>query len=759
MVVRRFWPFLVLLLCSWTHGAPVGFYGAAVDANFATSQYTGGTLANLVSVSNSTGGYAADTSGNLTSFSANTPRITNQGLLIEGAGSNLLIQTSLATGWTPGGAALNANTIVSPDGTTNATFLQEDTSTGGHNFGANAAITKPATASQYVWSAYLARSATGSPRDFALTWWNGSFQNQAIVNFNLQTGIAQYNGTPQGAYINKGCLPASRSFWLCYVAITSDAVANFNLNMALINNSTTPWASTGSTSYTGDNASGIYIFAPQIETGTFPTSRMICGASPCSRSADVVTVTGAAATALNSAAGTATVFAGGGETFSAAANVLDSNGTPLLGFTSADVLTDGVTSSLSTTATGNRLAANDYMSIAWNGSGRSLYLNGGAAVTDAVAQTPSATLHLGSTGAANFLNGYVQRMAIWATKQASPQSNFPLVAGTSVLGVGISGPENGTPTFPLSGDWSYLGGKGVKTVRLALAWENLQPTLASALDTGYVSSINTALASAAANGICLILDLHNYAHYVTHSSWVLGTFPPGNGGSSAAGVFALGDVNLPIADFTDVWTRTVTTFTGKSGLCGYGLMNEPGNLASNSTWNTAAQAAITAIRAIDASTAIYVSGDGTINTAGFAPSFYQPPQVTGTNLVYEAHQYWDYNPTTTTPAGPGVYTSNYSTFSTTNYQGIKSIQAWLWWLKSNNFKGYLGEYGVPNSIADNNPQWIIQQGHTEALLAQQGVASSMFFYGANNAGAGTTLQFNPQAGVDDPRFTQMIGQF
>jgi Cellulase (glycosyl hydrolase family 5) len=747
--MRRLLYLLLLLLTCWTHGSQ---QTSIVTDNFAANSFVTGNS----TITNSLGGFAQDLNGNLVSFPANTRRITNQGWLIETtASTNLITQNQFASGWTGSGASVNANDVVSPDNTTDAMFLKEDTSTGSHNFSNNAAFAKPATVGNYVISFFVSRSATGSPRDLLLTWFNGSFANLGVAQFNLQTGIVQYSGTPTGAYINKGCLPASNGFWLCYLAITSDAVANFNANFGLVNNSTTPWAMTGGTSYTGDGVSGIYIFLPQIELGQFPSSRILTAASQVTRPADVVTLTGTAAAALNSAAGTAIISTTGGEVYGSSQTLIDSNGTPLLGFNSSGNLTDGITSALTTANGGSLVAFTDQSAIAWDGTGRSLVLNGGSAVTDAVVQTPSATLHLGASG----FNGYVKSLTVFNTKQASPQSNFSLAAGGTLFGVGLSGAENPSPVFPLSTDWSYLGGKGVKLVRLTLAWENLQPTLGAALSPTYVASINTALASAAANGIKVILDVHNFAHYVSPAQFGSTISVPGNGGASATGVSGIGDAGLPISDFTNLWTLMATAFGGNSGLAGYGLMNEPQNLASTSTWNTAAQDAVNGIRSVDTTTPIYVSGDGTISTAGFAPSFWQPTQVTGTGLIHEGHQYFDYNPALTSPSAPGVYTGTYTSFATTNYQGILAIQAWLGWLKKNNQAGFLGEYGIPNSSADNNAQWFNVQGNLQSAVVQQGVVGAMFFYGANNSGSGTVLQFNPVGGVDDPRLTQMLGKF
>ncbi len=75
---------------------------------------------------------------------------------------------------------------------------------------------------------------------------------------------------------------------------------------------------------------------------------------------------------------------------------------------------------IGTLATGNTAnrTTQDKLGLAWNASGRSLVLNGGTVVTDASAQTPSATQHIGSSGTANFAYAYVERLSAWTTKLA-----------------------------------------------------------------------------------------------------------------------------------------------------------------------------------------------------------------------------------------------------------------------------------------------------------------------------------------------------
>ncbi len=106
-----------------------------------------------------------------------------------------------------------------------------------------------------------------------------------------------------------------------------------------------------------------------------------------------------------------------GSVASVAANIVDSNGTNLLGFDASNHALASMIGTLTTANTANR-TTQDKLGLAWNASGRSLVLNGGTVANDASAQTPSATQHIGSTGTANFAYAYVERLTSWTTKLA-----------------------------------------------------------------------------------------------------------------------------------------------------------------------------------------------------------------------------------------------------------------------------------------------------------------------------------------------------
>ena len=174
---------------------------------------------------------------------------------------------------------------------------------------------------------------------------------------------------------------------------------------------------------------------------------------------------------------------------------------------------------------------------------------------------------------------------VWPSASASAMMHGIV---RNAFGVNLSGPEfapwNGQ-AFPSVAIWDDLRSFGITIVRLPLAWESLQPTLGGSLDTTYVNNIKTALSRAAARGIIVILDLHNFGALCDQSHWVSsGCGYAGNAGVPGTGVTFLGAAGGPTAgNFTDVWTKLATAVTGLAGLGGYNIMNEPNDTQLGAT--------------------------------------------------------------------------------------------------------------------------------------------------------------------------------
>jgi endoglucanase len=200
------------------------------------------------------------------------------------------------------------------------------------------------------------------------------------------------------------------------------------------------------------------------------------------------------------------------------------------------------------------------------------------------------------------------------------------------IGVCLSGMEWGTAVpgrpgsdyfIPTATEYSYFHSQHLNMVRLPFRWERIQPSLRGPLAPAYLSELKAQLAIAASFNMTVLLDVHNYARY---GNAVIN----GSVGS------------LTNADFADLWRRLATEFVGMPGLHGYDLMNEPHDMPSLTTWPSAAQEAINAIRTVDKSTPIHLEGNqwsGAAQWGDINPAF---PLTDPSNLIrYSAHCYLD----------------------------------------------------------------------------------------------------------------------
>lgn len=165
------------------------------------------------------------------------------------------------------------------------------------------------------------------------------------------------------------------------------------------------------------------------------------------------------------------------------------------------------------------------------------------------------------------------------------------------------------------------------------------------------------------------------------------------------------------------------------------------------------QAVVTAIRAIDVMTPIYVNGVGFSQASFWVANNFEMSSMTGGNLVFEGHQYFD-GPQGV--GGGGTYAGTFTSYSINTSSGAQTITSFLAWATQQSVAGYLGEFGVPNSVADNNAQWLPLQVNFLNALSAASTKGTMWFYGSNGSSSGNILNVAPVGGVDDPRLTQML---
>lgn len=140
--------------------------------------------------------------------------------------------------------------------------------------------------------------------------------------------------------------------------------------------------------------------------------------------------------------------------------------------------------------------------------------------------------------------------------------------------------------YPRRESLAYLARRGHKLIRLPFLWERVQPSIGGSLSLAEVGRLKTCVADASAEGLKVVLNVHNMGRY--HLS--------GGPSSPSRGVY-IGEPELPVSAFQDLWRRLSSQFKGNLGVAGYQLMNEPRTAGGVAQWKLASQAAVNAIRA------------------------------------------------------------------------------------------------------------------------------------------------------------------
>jgi endoglucanase len=209
-----------------------------------------------------------------------------------------------------------------------------------------------------------------------------------------------------------------------------------------------------------------------------------------------------------------------------------------------------------------------------------------------------------------------------------PHATFQRIASASVW-IAVSGragaegacssPVRGINLVPLPTGWVngqvvnqfpgeehiiYYKSVGFNAIRLPISWEAAQPALMGALDSAYLSDLKQFLAKAEAQGVPVMVEVHNYDRYRGK---------------------LVGSPEVPGAAFQDLWRRLADALKDQKIVYGYGLMNEPHD--TNGTWQTFAQYGVNGVRSVDSSRKIYVGGDGWSNSQLW-PSNHPTPSST-----------------------------------------------------------------------------------------------------------------------------------
>lgn len=172
---------------------------------------------------------------------------------------NLLTLTESLSAWgAPTRASVTADAAWAPTGEMVADKLVEDASSSAtHYLSKTANSASPSSFTDMVWSVH---ARAGERRYLALEFAANSsaFTTSRRAYFDLLTGMATTSAAGFTAYAE----PADRDWWRCSIAGPTDQAGNVRVIAYIA-------ASMSSVTYSGDGASGLYLWGAQLERGGF----------------------------------------------------------------------------------------------------------------------------------------------------------------------------------------------------------------------------------------------------------------------------------------------------------------------------------------------------------------------------------------------------------------------------------------------------------------------------------------------------------
>ena len=250
------------------------------------------TRATSATYVNSTGLIATAASGELR-YTYDPVTLSALGVLIEEARTNLLLYSQAFDAATAywglvNAAAVTANTVQSPSGSTDAEDLVETAFAGSRMSCSRTSFLGGGTGAHTL-SFYVKRRPGSLVRHVRLLLGDAALSNYAQAFINVDTGAinsASAAGASPPTGVSGGAQLLSGGWVRVWVTGTFATTVSY----------ASLWCTDAAflTSYTGDTSSGFHVWGAQVEAGAFPTSYIPTAGAAATRNADVLSLTGAA---------------------------------------------------------------------------------------------------------------------------------------------------------------------------------------------------------------------------------------------------------------------------------------------------------------------------------------------------------------------------------------------------------------------------------------------------------------------------------
>ncbi len=263
------------------------FSSAPLDLRFALQK----TLDTRITFTRASTGTFVGSDGVLQTATTNEARFDHNpttgeslGLLVEEARTNLLLRSEEFdnASWVKTRSSVTANAIAAPNGTLTADEIIEDTTaTDTHNIGQSISFISGTTYTVFVFA-----KATALPRFLQIVFPSSAFTTNKRPVFDLVNGTALAAADTTVSIQNIG-----NGWFRCVASTQATTTVSASIQLQLANTYT---VGSGSSIYTGDGASGIYLWGAQLEAGAFATSYIPTTTATATRAADVASITGTA---------------------------------------------------------------------------------------------------------------------------------------------------------------------------------------------------------------------------------------------------------------------------------------------------------------------------------------------------------------------------------------------------------------------------------------------------------------------------------